>query len=126
MSKTSFEKLVHILRLYLEKQVTQIRKSISTDCQTASFLYYIRDQACYHKKTNAFGISCGLVWLIIRKVSKAIAELLGKDYTKLTETAAEVENLKQKVLEHRGFPQCIGAIDGTHIPMRQPNQNYAD
>ena len=118
MSKTSFEKLVHILRLYLEKQVTQIRKSISTDCQTASFLYYIRDQACYRKKTNAFGISRGLVWLIIRKVSKAIAELLGKDYTKLTETAAEVE--------HRGFPQCIGGIDGTHIPMRQPNQNYAD
>ena len=126
MSKTSFEKLVHILRLYLEKQVTQIRKSISTDCQTASFLYYIRDQACYRKKTNAFGISRGLVWLIIRKVSKAIAELLGKDYTKLTETATEVENLKQKFLEHRGFPQCIGGIDDTHIPMRQPNQNYVD
>ena len=37
-----------------------------------------------------------------------------------------MENLKQKFLEHRGFPQCIGGIDGTHIPMRQPNQNYAD
>ena len=45
---------------------------------------------------------------------------------KLPETAARVENLTQKVLEHHGFPQCIGAIDGTHIAIRQPNQNYAD
>ena len=45
---------------------------------------------------------------------------------KLPETVAEVENLTQRFLEHHGFPQCIGAIDGTHIPIRQPNQNYAD
>ena len=64
--------------------------------------------------------------LIIRKVSKAIAEFLGKDYMKLPETVAEVENLTQRFLEHHGFPQCIGAIDGTHIAIRQPNQNYAD
>ena len=45
---------------------------------------------------------------------------------KLPETVAEVENLTQRFLEHHGFPQCIGAIDGTHIAIRQPNQNYAD
>ena len=45
---------------------------------------------------------------------------------KLPEIVAGVENLTQKFLEHRGFPQCIRAIDGTHIPIRRPNQNYAD
>ena len=64
--------------------------------------------------------------LIIWKVSKAIAEFLGKYYTKLPETVAEVEILSQRFLEHHGFPQCIGAIDGTLIPICQPNQNYAD
>ena len=38
--------------------------------------------------------------LIIRKVSKAIVEFLGKDYMKLPETVAEVDNLTQKFLEH--------------------------
>ena len=51
---------------------------------------------------------------MIRKVSKTIVEFMGKDYMKLPETVAEVENLTQKFLEHHGFPQCVGAIDGTH------------
>ena len=118
MSKTSFEELVNILRPYLEKQATRMRKPISTEFQIASFLYYISDEAHYPKTANAFGIS--------RKVSKTIVEFLGKDYMKLPETVAEVKNLTQKFLEHHGFPQCIEAIDGTHTPIRQPNQNYAD
>ena len=43
---------------------------------------------------------------MIRKVSKAIGEFLGEDYMKLPETAAEVENLTQKFLEHHRFPHC--------------------
>ena len=94
MSKTSFEELVNILRPYLEKQVTQMRKPISsTECQIASFLYYISDEARYCKAANAFGISRGSVSLIIRKVLKVIVEFLGKDYMKLPETVAELENL---------------------------------
>ena len=57
---------------------------------------------------------------------KAHTEFLRKDYIKLPETVVEVENLTQNFLEHDGFPQCIGAIDGTRIPICQPNQNYAD
>ena len=124
ISKTSYEELVNILRPYLEKQVTWMRKPISTECQIASFLYYISDEARYRKTENTFGMSLGLVSLLIRKISNAIVEFLGKDYMKLPETVAEVENLTQKFLEHHRFPQCIGAVDGTHIPIRQPNQNY--
>ena len=78
-------------------------------------MYYTSDEARYRKTTNAFGISRGSMSLIMRKVSKVIVEFLGKDYMKLPETVADVENLTQKFLEHHGFQQCIGAIDGTHI-----------
>ena len=57
MSKTSFENLVNILRPYLEKQVTRMRKRISKECQIASFLYYVIGEARYRKTANAFGIS---------------------------------------------------------------------
>ena len=53
-------------------------------------------------------------------------EFLEKVYMKLSEIVAGVENLTQTFLEHRGFPQCIRAIDGKDIPIRRPNQNYAD
>ena len=42
---------------------------------------------------------------MIRKVSKVIVQFLGKDYMKLQATVAKVENLTEKSLEHRGFPQ---------------------
>ena len=103
-----------------------MRKPISAERQIASFLHCISDEAHYRKTANAFGISRGSISLIIRNVSKAIVEFLGKDYTKLPETVAEVENLTQKSLEHHGFPQSIGATDSTHIPMLQPIQNYTD
>ena len=64
--------------------------------------------------------------LIIRKVSKAIVEFLRQDYMKLPQTVAEMENLTQTLLEHHRFPQCIRALDGTHIPIHKLNQNYAD
>ena len=76
MSKTSFEELVNILRPYLEKQVTRMRKSVSTECQIASFVHYISDEDRYRKTANVFGISRGSVSLIIGKVSKAIVEFL--------------------------------------------------
>ena len=100
MFKTSFEELVNILRPYLEKQVTRMGKPISAERQIASFLYCISDETHYRKTENAFGISRGSMSLIIRRVSKAIVEFLRKDYTKLPETVAEVENLTQKSLEH--------------------------
>ena len=100
-----------------------MRRLISTERQITSFLYYISDESRYRKTTNAFGISRDLVSLIIRKVSKAIIEFLGRDYMKLPETVAGVENLTQKFLVHHGFPQCIGTIDGTHISISQPKQN---
>ena len=65
MSKTSFEELVNIMRPYLEKQVTQMRKAILTECQITSFLYYISDKACYCKTANDFGIYHSSVPLII-------------------------------------------------------------
>ena len=72
-----------------------MRKSVSTECQIASFVHYISDEDRYRKTANVFGISRGSVSLIIGKVSKAIVEFLEKDYMKLLETIAEVENLTQ-------------------------------
>ena len=46
-----------MLRPYLEKKVTRMRKPISKECQIAYFLYYIIGEARYRKTANAFGIS---------------------------------------------------------------------
>ena len=44
----------------------------------------------------------------------------------MLKTKEEVEEaVKQFFLKH-GFPQCIGAIDGTHVGKKQPSENSTD
>ena len=38
----------------------------------------------------------------------------------------QVEELVSGYLRFHGFPQCIGAVDGTHVQIIQPNENYTD
>ena len=62
----------------------------------------------------------------MRTVCKAISTELGPSYIKLPSTREKVAELVSGYMKFRGFPQCIGAIDGTHIPIKQPKENYTD
>lgn len=44
--------------------------------------------------------------------------------TKIVER--EVQELSDEYLEAHDFPQCISVIDGTHIEIAEPNENYSD
>ena len=39
---------------------------------------------------------------------------------------AQVEYLVSQFYSKYGFPQVLGAVDGTHIDIKQPSQNYTD
>lgn len=61
-----------------------------------------------------------------RKVCTAITIHLGPKYIKLYFTKPETEELVSKFYQVHGFPQSIGAIDGTHIEIKQPANNSTD
>ena len=44
--------------------------------------------------------------------------------TKIVER--EVQELSDEYLEAHDFPQCISVIDGTHIEIAEPNENFSD
>ena len=103
-----------------------MRKPISVECQVAVTLYYLSDEGRLRKTANAFGISRSSVSLIVRRVCKAIAIHLGPRYIQLPSTE---EQVKEKVAHfYRTFcvPQCLGAIDCTHIDIKQPVLNPTD
>ena len=41
-------------------------------------------------------------------------------------TELAVEESVSKCYSKHGFPQCIGAIDGTQVPIKQPSENATD
>ena len=51
---------------------------------------------------------------------------MGPNLIKLPTTEDEVRNLASWFYTDHGFPQCIGAIDCTHVPTKQPLENYTD
>ena len=126
MSKDSFMMLCNQLRPLLEKQTTSMRSPISVEKQVAVTLYYLADEGRYRKVANAFGISRAAVSLTIRRVCTVITSNLGPTYIKLPSTEEEVKLSASNFLRCHGFPQCIGAIDGTHVFIKRPTDNPTD
>ena len=103
-----------------------MRQSTTVEKQIAVTLYYLADEGRYRKVANAFGISRSTVSKVVRKVCNVIRNELGPEYIKTPKTEDEVCLLTANFYMHHGFPQCLGAVDGTHIFIRQPSKNPTD
>ena len=126
MSKENFSKLCDQVRPYLEKRVTNMRAPISVEKQVAVTLYYLADEGRYLKVANAFAITRSSVSIIVRKVCFVITYYLGPKYIKLPGNEEEMKSSVSNFYQEHGFPQCIGAIDGTHIFIKRPAENPTD
>ena len=101
------------------------KKTNYREAQTTSFLYYLSYEDRLRKTANAFEISNVSVSLIIRRVSCVIVQYLSPEY-KLPQSESEVKFITTKFLEVHGFAQCLGAIDATHIKIKDPRKHYTD
>ena len=126
MSRCNFEKLCDDLRPLLERRTTRMRKPLSVETQVAVTLYYLSDEGQYRKIANAFGLSRSSISIAVRKVCVSITEYLGPRYIKLPANEHEVQDLVSKFYQFHGFPQCIGAVDGTHVAIKEPTENASD
>jgi hypothetical protein len=99
-----------------------MRVPISVEKRVGVFLYYIVDEGRLRKTANAFGIAKSTTSKVIREVSTAISVNMSH-FIKLPQTEEEVIELKTRFFQAHGFPQCIGAIDGTHIGIAKPKDN---
>ena len=78
------------------------------------------------KTANSFGLSRSSVSVIVRRVCRAISEHLGPQLIRLPETEAEIQDKVKQFHDRFQFPQCFGAVDGTHINIKQPGHNAVD
>ena len=84
------------------------------------------DEGRLRKTANAFGVSRSSISIIVRRVTSVISAYLGPKYIKLPITEEDVTEKVKGFYEAFNFPQCIGAIDGTHIEIKQPRLNCTD
>ena len=91
--------------LHLSKQATKLRNPVSVETQVAVTLYYLADEG---------------------RMTSVISEKLGSKYKVLPKTKEEVKEHARNFYNRYGFPQCIGAVVGTHIKIKRPVDNSAD
>lgn len=126
MSKTNFLNLCSELREHIQRRETIMRRPVDVQQQVAITLYYLSDEGRLRKTANAFGVSRPTVSIVVRRVTRAITTFLGPKYIQLPFTEDAVESKVKDFFERHLVPQCLGAIDGTHIEIKQPLCNSTD
>ena len=79
----------------------------------------------YRTIAHLFGVARSTVCEIVHKTCSAIVESLMGTYIKFP-IGSQLEEVTEKFQMKWGVPQCVGAIDGCHIPIAAPVDNHID
>ena len=124
MSQNTFQYLCNELQATIERQDTRLRKAVPTDKRVVITLWFLATGADFRTIARLFGVSKSTVSLVVKDVSSAILLLLPR-YIRFP-TVAALKEIITGFKRDYGFPQCVGAIDGTHIPIVSPTECPAD
>ncbi|CAL9685020.1 unnamed protein product [Knipowitschia caucasica] len=118
MLKNTFNILCDLLRPQLQRQ-TMVRRPLSVERRVALCLWRLATGDCFRTISNLFGIGKSTAVTVTNEVCSAIASTLLPLFIK-TPSLSEFRAIAQGFRDRWGFPQCAGAIDGTHIPIKAP------
>ncbi|XP_057310515.1 putative nuclease HARBI1 [Hydractinia symbiolongicarpus] len=127
MTKQQFMKLVELIRPYAKERSSQVRKDvIPLEKRLAITLYYLKDQGSLLMIGNTFGIAKSTTSVVVHEICGILAKDIASLLIKFPVEKADVEKISSNFLKRFGFPQVIGCVDGTHIPIKQPSENSHD
>ena len=110
--------LCNEIRSAIERQDMKMRKCIPTKQRVTLTLWYLATNADYRTIGHLFGVSKSTVCVITKDVCTTIVSNLLPKYIRI-DNHKDVDD----GFEHKwGFPQCAGAVDGTHIPIVSPEE----
>ncbi|GBG65241.1 hypothetical protein CBR_g50283 [Chara braunii] len=127
MSMAMFSQIVAACAAYVEKKVTHYRMSLPVEQVIAFALYRRASGETYESGTSAFGIGRATGLQAVRDVTSALLQVY-PDAIQWPVGRRRVQILR--AFRDKGFPNCFGTIDCTHIyidkPAGAPSYNYYD
>ncbi|XP_048345372.1 protein ANTAGONIST OF LIKE HETEROCHROMATIN PROTEIN 1-like [Sphaerodactylus townsendi] len=112
MTKDTFLELCEKLRPELQRQTTTMRAPLSVEKRVGIALWKLATTECYRSVANHFGVGRSTVGEVFIEVCLAIEKLLFKKVVSLEDPKEVMEGFAEM-----GFPNCVGVVDTTHIPL---------
>ncbi|XP_065423512.1 uncharacterized protein LOC135975653 isoform X1 [Chrysemys picta bellii] len=121
MRKGTFMELCDLLSPALKRQNTKMRAVLTVEKRVAIALWKLATPDSYRSVGNQFGVGKSTVGAAVMQVAKAITQVLLRKLVTLGNVQAIVDGFAAM-----GFPNCGGAIDGTHIPILAPEHQATE
>ena len=125
MCRNTFCYLCEQLKPMIFHQDTNFRKALTVEKRVAITLWCLATPCEYRTVAHLFGVAHSTVCTIVHSTCQAIVNSLLRKYVKFP-TGNALKDVIRNFESKWGFPQCVGAIDGSHIPICAPLQNHTD
>ncbi|XP_065426197.1 uncharacterized protein LOC101938094 isoform X1 [Chrysemys picta bellii] len=121
LHKGTFMELCDLLSPALKHQNTRMRAALTVEKRVAIALWKLATPDRYRSVGNQFGVGKSTLGAAVIQVANAIKELLISRVVSLGNVQVIVDGFAAK-----GFPNCGGATDGTHIPILSPEHQATE
>lgn len=124
ISRRTFRYLCNELGTKLQ-HYSPIRETIPVEKRIAIALWRLGTNVEYRTISHLFGVGMSTVCIVVHEVCKVIVDSLLSKYIRIPHGNDAMEVVRG-FEERWGFPQCFGAVDGTHIPILPPCNTPTD
>nr|XP_048679537.1 uncharacterized protein LOC125623755 [Caretta caretta] len=121
MRRGTFMELCDLLSPALKRMNTKMRAALTVEKRVAIALWKLATPDSYRSVGNQFRVGKSTVGAAVMQVAHAIKDLLISRVVTLGNVQVIVDGFAAM-----GFPNCGGAIDGTHIPILAPEHQAAE
>ncbi|KAM9854917.1 uncharacterized protein ACBR49_003459 [Aulostomus maculatus] len=121
VSRATFDYLLRLVGPAIKRRRTNYRAPIEPRRRLAIALWWYARSGEYRFIANLFGVGIATVCVIVRQVTSAIVDRLYQRFVSLPSGHRLDDTIR--AFKDRCYPQCAGAIGGTHIPVAPPRTN---
>ena len=125
VSRDTFEYICQLVGPALQRQNTRMRDAIPVPKCVGASLWRLATGECY----RSCGLMVGLAKpTVVKCCHEFVQEIcrLQDEFIKFPSTAAEIAK-KMKGFDNKSkLPNVVGAIDGSHVPIKAPKINHED